>query len=169
MFSPTHHRGRHGRLGLALLCLASFAFAAPPAIDFSMRPEGDESLSTSDGTVTLSWESKADSAVVQLQQGDSPEFLDSEMRYEGADPGSVLTGLPEGTHFFRIRLVDQAGEAGPWSPALGATVQFMDRGQLFWLLGLGGVVVVMTAGAIIAGVTRPEPKHKIETETEVSS
>ncbi len=157
-------RARHGWLGLLFFGSVGAALAAPPAIDFSMRPAADAPLASSDGTVTLAWDELPPSHTVELQQSDSADFSRAQTRYAGADAGSVLTGLPEGVHHFRVRAVGPAGTTGPWSEALAVDVTFMARGKLFLLLGLGGVVVLMTIGAILFGITRPEPKRKLEPE-----
>lgn len=116
-------------------------------------------LTSEDGTITLSWTPSVQGAIVELEQSPDTDFTSSTIRYEGADPGSVITGLPEGTHFFRIRAIETADRPGPWSDPLKVTVTFMDRGALLLLLSLGGSVVVLTVGAILAGHvrTRGEP------------
>lgn len=102
---------------------------------------------TSDnGTVTLSWE-KDPAIAVELQQADDESFSAPQTRYTGTDPGTVVSGLPEGTHWFRVR----AADAEPWSAPLPVTVAFIPRGKLFLLLGIGGVVVVATIAMIVAG------------------
>jgi len=99
-----------------------------------------------DGSVTLSW-SKADEVIVELQQAVGAKFENPMTRYSGNDAGSVLTGLSEGEHYFRI------GEkgTGEWSEPLEVTVEFVSRRTLFWLLGAGSIVVLATIGAIVVG------------------
>ncbi len=130
------------------------AAAAPPPTDFTMRAPDNAPLASEDGTVTLAWPALAITTRVELQQAASPEFADAFTRFQGRDEGSVVTGLPEGTHYFRIRTLDTAGEGSAWSEPLVVEVGFMDRGRLFGLLGLGAVVVLLTIGAIVAGFLR---------------
>jgi hypothetical protein len=84
---------------------------------------------------------------VVLEQSDNPDFKQPVVRYHGPQPASVLTGLPEGTHYFRLRLVS----SGTWSEPLATTVRFVPRGQLFLLLGAGAAVVALTVSTIIVG------------------
>ncbi|MGE9268904.1 MAG: hypothetical protein ACQKBY_12480 [Verrucomicrobiales bacterium] len=98
-----------------------------------------------DGVVELKWEKEAET-VVELEQAASADFSDPVPRYVGTDEGSVISGLPEGKHFFRLR-----AKGGEWSEPLGVEVAFFPRGRLFLLLGIGGVVVLATVGAILGG------------------
>ncbi len=81
------------------------------------------------------------------------------VRYSGGDEGSVLTGLAEGTHYFRIRAVDAEGLPGAWSQPLEARVVFMDRHHLGRFLGLGGLVVILTVGTILHGHFRARSRN----------
>lgn len=142
----------------ALLLLGGgvVAPASPPIVEFDrdVGSTGQSSIDSHDGAVALSWNRPAPPWTVELQQAPTGEFSQPVMRYRGSDRGSVLTGLPEGTHHFRVRSTAADGASGPWSPTLEAQVTFMDRGQLFLLLALGGIVVLLTAGAILAGHVR---------------
>jgi hypothetical protein len=106
---------------------------------------------SNDGTVTLAWRPPDQGVTVDLQQSRTPSFTAPITRYTGSDPGSVLTGLSEGDHFFRLRLHPASGPPGPWSEPLTVRVSFMDRGRLTLLLTLGGTVVALTVGAILTG------------------
>lgn len=105
-----------------------------------------------EGWIELKWPDSDEDTEVELQQGIDPAFAEATIRYRGPDRGSVITGLPEGLHYFRVREVGaERGDAPPWSEPLTVEVVFMDRGTLFLFLAIGGVVVVLTVGAIIAG------------------
>ncbi len=119
-----------------------------------MRASDDAPLGSEDGTVTLAWPAPALMTRVELQQSDRADFADFSIRYLGRDAGSVITGLPEGAHYFRLRALNELGEGSAWSEPLQVNVQFMDRGHLFGLLSLGGAVVLLTIGAIVTGFLR---------------
>lgn len=121
-------------------------------------------MASSDGTITLTWPEPAPAHRVELEQAPTVSFVAPFVRYRGRDTGSVLTGLAEGSHYFRLRLVDAAGEAGAWSEPIAAEVVFMDRGHLFWLLSLGGIVATMTMGAIVIGHFRAPAAGSNKTE-----
>ena len=117
-------------------------------IDFANREAVEESVSDN-GAVTLAWEGGSGEAVV-LQQAADPGFSQPVIRYEGADSGSVVTGLPEGVHYFRIGLVGSQ----EWSEPIRVEVKFFERTTLAILLTIGGVVVIATVGAIVTGAVR---------------
>jgi hypothetical protein len=123
------------------------------SIDFSNRKTLEEGAPSDNGTVTLAWEKPADVSV-ELQQSGDATFGDPVTRYQGDDPASVITGLAEGTHFFRLR---ETGGDG-WSPPLQVEVEFFPRARLFVLLGAGAVVVVSTVAAIVIGHLRTAGK-----------
>lgn len=72
------------------------------------------------------------------------------LRYSGPDQASVRTGLAEGTHFFRVRAVDNEGNPGQWSE-IEVRVEYMDAGRVRILLITGGIVVLSTISAIVFG------------------
>ncbi|MDF1659870.1 MAG: hypothetical protein P1U58_19810 [Verrucomicrobiales bacterium] len=114
-------------------------------IDFTNR-ESLEASPSDNGTITLQW-SNPEKLNVRIEQAPESEFTSSLIRYEGKGKSTVLSGLAEGSHFFRIGESDGTS----WSSPLEAKVEFFPREQLWLLLSLGGVVVLMTAGAIIVG------------------
>jgi len=77
-------------------------------------------------------------------------------RYEGPDRASVLTGLAEGTYYFRVRQVND-GRPGPWSEPLPVEVEFMSRARVCALLGAGFLVTAMSLAAILHGHFRSNP------------
>ena len=103
---------------------------------------------SSDGVVDLRWEG-ADGATFELQQR-TPRH-DFETRYRGQDQASIRSGLLSGVHDFRVREIDSAGVAGPWSGILTVAVVYIEGGRLKLLLVLGGLVVLATIGAIVHG------------------
>lgn len=125
-------------------------------LDFEAR-ESIESSPSDNGTVELAWE-KDPSAIVVLEQADDAGFSAPLERYRGKDAGSVITGLAEGEHFFRIRYAD--GEDAGWSQPLRVQVEFYPRSKLFVLLGIGAVVVFLTISTIIYGAIRSRNEER---------
>jgi len=144
--------------------VSAAAAAAVPELEFAELPESRE-FNTEDGVVSLSWTPLPAPWAVELQQGSEAGFGEPVRRYQGRDSGSVLTGLPEGHHAFRIRAVHPEGEIGAWTEPVKVQVAFMDRGRLYWFLGLGGIVVLATAGSILVGYLA----HRHELDQEVAS
>ncbi|MDF1740792.1 MAG: hypothetical protein P1U86_16650 [Verrucomicrobiales bacterium] len=122
-------------------------------IDFLEREAFTEKPSDN-GTVTLKWSNPRNEAVA-LEQSGNAGFDPFVVRYEGTDTSSVLSGLAEGKHYFRVG----AAGGGPRSETLAIEVEFFPRDQLAWLLGIGGVVVVLTIGTIIVGAAQNREKE----------
>jgi hypothetical protein len=114
-------------------------------VDFTDREGLQESVSDN-GTVTLSWE-KPEELEIKLQQSDSVDFTDHTIRYKGTDPASVITGLPEGVHYFRIA----DASTSEWSAPLAMRVEFFPRWKVWLILSIGAGVVLATMGIIVIG------------------
>lgn len=133
---------------LPALAVAFFFCGSPlgaEPVDFICRKDLEAAVSDN-GTVTLSWK-KTDALEIELQQSDSPDFTETTTRYKGIDPASVITGLPEGTHYFRIA----DASTSEWSAPLAMKVEFFTRWKLWLILSIGGVVVLATISTIVAG------------------
>lgn len=114
-------------------------------IDFSDREEVTSKVSDN-GALTLAWQ-KDEASAVEVQRAGDAAFTKPQTVYRGTDAGTVVSGLAEGSHWFRIRL----DGASAWSSPLQVEVEFFPRQHLFLLLGTGGIVVIATLTAIIAG------------------
>ncbi|MEP4048427.1 MAG: fibronectin type III domain-containing protein [Luteolibacter sp.] len=125
----------------------AFLFCGNPleaeTVDFTDRADLESAVSDN-GTVTLSWK-KPDSLIIELQQSSSEDFTETTTRYRGTDPASVITGLPEGTHYFRIA----DASTSEWSAPLAMKVEFFPRWKLWLILSIGAGVVLATIGTIV--------------------
>ncbi|MBT8043591.1 MAG: hypothetical protein KJO79_01470 [Verrucomicrobiae bacterium] len=121
------------------------------------------------GSITLAWSSlssDSDQEVI-LEQSDNPRFEKSVVRYRGNDTGSVISGLPEGVHYFRVKYADSSVQS--CSSTLKVTVEFFSERKLAWLLGIGGVVVITTIGTIVYGYRKTlKQAKKISATKEVT-
>lgn len=135
--------------GLVWGALLAVACAAPPALDCGLPLQNGVHTST-DGTVDLKWMDDS-AASYQLEERSPSSDGNYKLRYEGPDISSVRSGMAEGTHVFRVRIIDSNGEPGPWSQPLTVEVKFMDAGRVRLLLILGGIVVIATVIAILHG------------------
>jgi len=119
-------------------------------------------LTSEEGKVALQW-SRSESAPetnveFQLQQSDTAGFSDPKTLYEGPDRGTVVTGLPEGEYFYRVRAVERARSNSPWSGTLTVKVQYPDRKTVAALMILGMGVFIGTVTAIVVGHRRAGSK-----------
>lgn len=130
---------------------AATATTDRPPVEFADLAALRQSAASCDnGTITLAWESLDDrEPTVVLEQSATPEFGNPVVRYRGTDPGSVISGLAEGTHYFRVR--DADAPAAATSSVLEVRVVFFSRTKLYLLLGTGGAVVLATLGTVVFG------------------
>ncbi len=128
-----------------------------------IAPELDKDLSyfgTNEGVVNLAWDGP-EGATFELQQSSSPEFpeMETRTRYQGTDPGSVISGLPAGTHYFRIRDLPTDGTPGEWSAPLEVRVEFIATQWVVVLISCGALIFLATLAAIITGHLRTRQAH----------
>ncbi|MDF1816038.1 MAG: hypothetical protein P1V20_27810 [Verrucomicrobiales bacterium] len=133
-------------------------------IDFLNRSAQEKP--SNNGTITLSW-NNPDSIPVILEQAADMAFSNPVKRYEGTDTGSVISGLPEGTHYFRIYKAGDTTSPGRSANPIKVSVEFFPRDQLFLLLTIGGLVVGGTIGTIIFGYFRT--RDSVEGKEEVGA
>ena len=125
-------------LSLALVPSPVWAQTAP-----SLSVRGDGSA----GHATLTWTAlEGDSAAeYMLQESTSADFSEAYTRYQGPHRSSVVSGLLDGTYYFRVR--SRQGERHPWS-SWSATEHFkVEHHPLplaLTLLGLGALVFGLT-------------------------
>lgn len=136
-------------LGAALMvpCIAGAARFTSP---------GDSVFETNQGVVNLAWDVDTEGVAFELQQSPNSAFPESETRtrYQGPDPGSVISGLPEGSHHFRVRHVPAEGIPGEWSDLVEVRVEYMATKWVVTLLIFGAIVFLATLTAIITGHLR---------------
>jgi len=106
-----------------------------------------------EGKCLLRWElpqSGDASLTFQVEQSDGSDFSNARMRYDGPDQATYISGLPEGTHRYRVRAVSNE-ETGPWSDSMEINVEFVSRNLVITLFLLGTIVFVATVWAIWKG------------------
>jgi hypothetical protein len=121
--------------------------------------ETEQVLPADEGHATLNWSMSdgsdaADGLVYQLQQSREPAFGNHSLRHEGPESAIFVSGLRDGTTYFRVRAVQQGTPPGPWSETLEVEVDYPTRGHVLLLLSIGSVVFVATVIAIVAGWVR---------------
>lgn len=139
----------------ATVCWLIFATTAVPLVaaevQFLVEGDPDAPIESSSGVVALEWmlvnPEEADGIEFELEKSDSPDFSDPTLLYRGPDRSTILTGVRAGEYFYRVRTAD----GGPWSRPIRAEVEYIRRGRLFALLGIGLVVVGLTVVAIVGG------------------
>ena len=64
----------------------------------------DTAIATA-GFYRLSWQTDGITQV-ELQEADNPDFADASVDYQGPDDASVVSGKPNGTWHYRVRVID---------------------------------------------------------------
>ena len=123
---------------LLLLSASGTLGQAPPALELS----GDEKA----GHLSATWlveGSEAAALEYELQQGSSETFEAAETLYQGPHTASVISGLPNGAYYFRVRQRSQ-GQAGwsDWSAAKRFDIEHHSLAYALRLLALGAFVFV---------------------------
>jgi len=107
-----------------------------------------------EGHLLLEWkitESGEGAFIFELQQADTVDFREARTTYQGPDEGSYISGLPAGSTFFRIRMVEPEESTGPWSDPLEVQVQFPQKWKVIVLMISGSLMFVLLVVTILWG------------------
>ncbi|MHC4808749.1 MAG: hypothetical protein ACYTEV_00070 [Planctomycetota bacterium] len=149
-------------------CIAtSGSAAAPPAAEFRFADAAAAETRTlsgaaAEGHLTLEFaavpegasggesegESEGMTVGYQLQRSLDPGFLDAVIHHDGPSDRVFVSGLPEGTHHFRVRAraaasADDPEAWGPWSDAATFEVRHQSMGLTWTLFGSGAALFVV--------------------------
>lgn len=144
------------RLGV-LCCVIGLMVGSPVAADSSpleLGLEGDSSA----GHLRLTWSGGGPGAEYELQQSEDEGFSSVEVRYRGEQTASVLSGLPNGEFYFRVRTVEGegGGTPGPWSSAVSFVVTHYSLQFAVTLLVIGALIFLSTVVFLVVFSGRVE-------------
>ncbi len=106
-------------------------------------------VSAGEGHVLLNWAAVEGAESYELVEGEK-------VRYTGPDLAFFASGLPAGSHEFRVR----AG-GGPWSEPLEVVVEYPAAWKVWTLLGVGMVVFVLTVTTVLKGFWRQQAGEEL--------
>lgn len=131
--------------GIFFLPLMSFTDAdeVPPA--FTLADE----ITSEDGHVKLTWDMAVANASVEVQQAQDKDFSNAKIIYSGPDNATFISGLEDGTYYFRLRKPESK-----WSDSIKVSVQHHSLTLAFTLFGLGAVVFLLTVFVVIKGAVQ---------------
>lgn len=137
-----------------MLLLLSLLIATRPAAAEPPEPKVEMDGDPRAGHVTLTWGPRegADEGVevYQLEEATREDFADAKTQYRGRHTSSVISGLPNGTFYYRVRYRRKAdGTWSDWSDTRAFTVEHYSRGTAGAFFALGAVVFAVTAGFIL--------------------
>ena len=99
-----------------------------------------------DGHIRLEWQSETGNTF-ELQQSFTRDFSHPKVIYLGPDRASFISGLQNGSYYYRVRASD-----GEWSEVVIVDVQHQSLKLAFALFGIGGVVFLVTVYVVVHGV-----------------
>lgn len=122
-----------------------------------LNADAAEQVATA-GYYTLSWTAPPDAApdalTFELVEATDAAFTDTHLRYRGPDLATTISGKPEGTYYYRVRLAGaDTAQARPWSNVHRVVVAHHPLRRAFAFLILGAVVFAATLGMILYGHT----------------
>ena len=133
---------------------AAAAVAQIPAPQF----EQASPITSQDGHAQLNWAEPGDRDLLwqfELQYAGSGDFADPIELYRGPDLARYLSGMPNGSRFYRIRAIHpETQETSPWSDTVEVKVEHQSLTLALSLAGLGAIVMLLTAGVVIVGSLR---------------
>ena len=127
---------------------------SPPLAALDLDLQLSPSHST-DGVAHLTWQTPA-AAPVTLQQGTSPAFREARLLYRGSDSGTTVTGLPNGTYYFRIGADPDGSGAIRWAEPVRLEVSHHSLQRAFAFFALGLAVFLGTLGLVVFGARRQD-------------
>lgn len=106
------------------------------------------------GVLKLEWINSegAQPAQFEVQQATNEEFTDAKIIYQGFDQATFISGLNDGTYYYRLRATD-----GSWSDSVSVTVKHHSLYLALVLLFVGAIVFFIVLGVIIKGVKNQQP------------
>ena len=137
------HRNIQGLCVLtSVLCLTHFLSAQE--IQFT----NESPVETDQGHLTLEWSQISKAVEVKVEKSTSKDFSSSKVIYQGKDNSTFISGLPQGTTYFRIHSTES--NAKP-SKFLEVQVAYPSTNKVILLLIIGTLVFILTLISIVHG------------------
>ena len=134
-------------VAVGLLALHIPALAATP---FSLTVTPQES---NDGVARLAWDAPENTAVY-IQQSRTEDFQQPATLYRGNDSGTTITGLKDGSYFFRVAADGVSIDAFNWSDPVQLKVAHHTLVRAFTFFAVGVVVFMATLALVVSGSRR---------------
>jgi hypothetical protein len=112
------------------------------------------------GYATISWsapkQATKQAVSFELQHARNASFGDAKLRYRGPHQASMLSGLPDGTHYFRVRSLGKGGQPlASWSKPASFVVAHHSRRFALTLFGMGALVFALIVVFLLSTKSHP--------------
>jgi len=144
---------------ICVLCMSMFSMqlcADDLPVPYFTNPQ---SILTKSGHIKLIWRTDADVQYqYHLQTASQKDFKNSSTIYRGPDQATFISGLKNGSYYYRVRAIDpnDQGKESAWSSTIEVTVDHHSLTLAFALAGLGALVFIMTTVVLITGINKDE-------------
>ncbi|MEZ4375593.1 MAG: fibronectin type III domain-containing protein [Polyangiaceae bacterium] len=148
---------------LSVLAFAYLGPASALASDASaLQAEllGDARLESQAGSATLNWKAEhtgGPEPTYQLQRSADASFSDPKTLYTGPDQGRYVSGLLDGSYYFRVRARQGDTAWSAWSKPQELVVTHWPESRALSLMGIGALVFLATAFVVLRGTAKTEP------------
>ena len=102
-------------------------------------------INSPEGHIRLEWAADQESTF-ELQRSLTSDFNSPTVLYRGPDRASFISGLENGTYYFRIR-----EQNGVWSETLTVIVKHQSLLLAFMLFTIGAIVFLLTVWVVVRG------------------
>ena len=115
--------------------------------------QADQSIATA-GYFRLTWQTNPTSTDQEsefvVQQSRTQGFEQVRNLYQGTEKASLISGMPDGVYFYRVKEKDASG----WSVPVRVQVQHHPLGTALQFFGLGLLVFALTLFTILHGIRK---------------
>lgn len=121
---------------------------------------GDARLESQAGSSSLTWRAEHTSGpepTYELQRSREPTFKDPKTLYRGPDQGRFVSGLLDGSYYFRVRARQGDAAWSDWSKPQELVVTHWSRTRALSLMAIGALVFIATAFVVLRGPSKVEP------------
>ena len=130
----------------AVVFFLPFRTAALPEQKTSPSLTLPKENTSEDGHIKIEWDMPVADAVVELEQAKNKDFSDAVVIYNGPDNATFVSGLEDGTYYYRIRKVN-----GSWSDTISVTVNHHALSLAISLFIAGSIVFLLTVWVVVKG------------------
>lgn len=103
---------------------------------------------SANGHVKIEWD-HSEGGLIEVQQSESETFETARIIYRGADKATFVSGLENGTYYYRVREHD-----GAWSAPATLTVRHHSLRLAIILFMLGAIVFALTVFIVVKGALK---------------